>query len=57
MLVRRMSRYPVARFPSEAITAAESLTKPKHFLTFQIVASVQKSGDVVAQQSSTKMHP
>ena len=28
--------------------AAVPVTKPKHFLTFQIVASVQKSGDVVA---------
>jgi hypothetical protein len=26
-------------------------------LTFQTVASVQKSGDVVAQQSSTRMQP
>ena len=33
------------------IIAFESVTKPKHFFTFQIVASVQKSGEVVAQQS------
>ena len=31
----------------------ELVTKPKHFLTFQSDASVQKSGDVVPQQSST----
>ena len=35
----------------------ESLTKPKHFLTFHTVAAVQKSGEVVAQQSSTRMQP
>jgi ABC-type uncharacterized transport system ATPase subunit len=35
----------------------ESVTKPKHFLTFQTVASVQNSGEVVAQQSSTRMQP
>ena len=37
--------------------ASEFVTKPKHFLTFQMVASVQKSGEVVAQQSSTRMQP
>ena len=36
---------------------AESVTKPKHFFTFQIVASVQKSGEVVAQQSSISTQP
>src|SRR4029450_4746100 len=35
----------------------ESVTKPKHFLTFHTVASVQKSGEVVAQQSSTSTQP
>ena len=39
------------------ITTSEPVTKPKHFFTFQTVASVQKSGDVVPQQSSTMMHP
>jgi hypothetical protein len=52
-----MPNYPPARLPSEAITALESVTKPKHFFTFQMVASVQKSGDVVPQQSSTRMQP
>ena len=37
--------------------AFESVTKPKHFFTFQIVASVQKSGEVVAQQSLTSRQP
>ena len=32
----------------------ESVTKPKHFLTFHTAAAVQKSGEVVAQQSSTR---
>jgi hypothetical protein len=36
---------------------ALSVTKPKHFLTFQIVASVQKAGEDVAQQSVTMMQP
>ena len=35
----------------------ESVTKPKHFLTFHTEASVQKSGEVVAQQSSTMTQP
>ena len=35
----------------------ESVTKPKHFLTFYTVASVQKSGEVVAQQSSISTQP
>ena len=35
----------------------ESVTKPKHFFTFHTVASVQKSGEVVAQQSSTSTQP
>ncbi len=35
----------------------ESVTKPKHFLTFHTVASVQKAGDEVAQQSSTSTQP
>ena len=39
------------------MTALESVTNPKHFLTFQIVASVQKSGDDVAQQSVSMMQP
>jgi hypothetical protein len=42
---------------NDLMTASELVTKPKHFLTFQIVASVQKFGDVVAQQSSTRMQP
>jgi hypothetical protein len=42
---------------SALMTASEPVTNPKHFFTFQIVASVQKSGDVVAQQSSTRMQP
>ncbi len=40
-----------------AMIAFELVTKPKHFFTFQIVASVQKSGDVVAQQSLTSRQP
>jgi hypothetical protein len=39
------------------MTASEQVTKPKHFLTFQIVDLMQKSGDVVGQQSSTKIQP
>jgi len=40
------TRYSAARLPSDAMTAVESVTNPKHFLTFQTVASVQNSGDV-----------
>ena len=35
----------------------ELVTKPKHFLTFHTVASVQKSGEVVPQQSPTSTQP
>ena len=43
--------------PSAAMTSSEPVTKPKHFLTFQTVASVQKAGDDVAQQSSSMTQP
>jgi hypothetical protein len=33
---------------------SEPATKPKHFLMFQSDASMQKDGDVVPQQSSTR---
>ena len=33
------------------------MTKPKHFLTFQTVASVQKSGEVVARWASQWERP
>ena len=42
---------------SAAISWSDPVTKPKHFFTFQTVASVQKSGEVVPQQSSTRMQP
>ena len=54
---RGTTTYPAALRSSDRMTASESVTKPKHFFTFQTVASVQKSGDVVAQQSSTRMQP
>ena len=38
-------------------TAWDPATKPKHLRTFQSVASVQKRGDVVAQQSSISTQP
>ncbi len=53
----RPTRQPACAASSAVITSPESQTKPKHFLTFQIVASVQKSGEVVAQQSETMMQP
>lgn len=40
-----------------ASMSSEVQTKPKHFLTFQIVASVQNAGELVAQQSSSMMQP
>ena len=53
----RPSHQPRVRVTSASITAVDSVTKPKHFFTFHTVASVQKSGEVVAQQSSTRMQP
>jgi peptide/nickel transport system substrate-binding protein len=38
-------------------TSCESVTKPKHLRTFHKVASVQNRGEVVAQQSSSRMQP
>ena len=42
---------------SAASTLALSVVKPKHFFTFHTVASAQKPGEVVAQQSSTSRQP
>jgi hypothetical protein len=44
---------PAAFFGNADITSLDLVTKPKHFLTFHKVASWQKSGDVVPQQSWT----
>jgi hypothetical protein len=46
-----------ARERRAVMIALESVTKPKHFLTFHTVASVQKSGEVVEQQSVTSRQP
>lgn len=37
-------------------TSFDPATKPKHLRTFHSVASAQKAGDVVAQQSSSSTH-
>ena len=42
---------------SDVIKALKSSRNRKRFCMFQIVASVQKDGEVVAQQSSTKIQP